>query len=74
MNLEKLSSAMSRLFFFGALLLLGLAVLERVVNFLGYTILRSYGAGRFLEFAGILMVFVIAVLLRQIREALKTKP
>ena len=74
MTIEKLSSAMSRLFFFGALVLLGLAVLEKLVNLLGFTILRSYGAGRFLEFAGILMVFVVAVLLRQIREALKTKP
>ena len=74
MTIEKMSSAMSRLFFFGALVLLGLAVLEKLSNLAGYTILRSYGGGRFLQYAGVLMIFVVAVLLRQIREALKAKP
>ena len=69
MNLQ---SMMSRFFFFGAFVLLLLAGLEKVVNLFGYTILRdTYRAGRLLEFATILLVFVIAILLRQIREDLR---
>lgn len=68
MNLEKLSSVFSRVFFFVSILLLGLAVLEKLVNVSGYTIVRMYEPQRLLEIAATMMVFVIALLLRQIRE------
>jgi len=71
MNLEKLMSMSSRLFFLGAFVLLGLAVIERVANATGYTILQLYRGGRLLEFAVVLLVFVIAIQLREIREELK---
>ena len=70
MTLDKLYSVISRLFFFGAIVLLCLIVWEKIVNFRGYTILRGYGGQRVLELAGVLVTFVIAILLRQIREAL----
>jgi hypothetical protein len=72
MNMEKLNSMGSRLFFITALVLLAIAVLERVAHLLGYTILQgAYTAGRMLEFSALLVTFVIALLLRQIREELK---
>ena len=71
MSLERLVSAVSRLFFIGAFVLLGLALIERIANSSGYTILRSYRGGRLLEIAVVLLVFVIAMQLREMREELK---
>ncbi|MGD8413429.1 MAG: hypothetical protein PVF33_04315 [Candidatus Latescibacterota bacterium] len=72
MNLDKFSSLISRLFFLGAGALLILAIWERVANALGYTVVReSFTASRLIELAVILVIFVIALLLRQIRDALK---
>lgn len=72
MNLDKWNSAISRVFFLAAFLLLALAIVDRFVNFFGYTILSSgYSSGRMLEFAAIMLVVVIALLLRQIREGLR---
>ena len=73
MNLESLYHWFARLFFFVGLALLGIAALEVVMNLLGFTILRDYySKGRLVELAAALLVFVIAVLLRQIRDELKT--
>jgi hypothetical protein len=71
MTLGKLESAVSHLFFWGAFLLLGLAVLERAANEFGYTIVRAVKAATMLEGAVVLLVFVIAAQLRAIREAFK---
>jgi hypothetical protein len=72
MDLQQTTSTVSRLFFAVSFLLLGLAVLEKMANLFGYTILReTYGPARLLEFAVILLVFVVALLLRQIREELR---
>ena len=72
MNLAKLNSLGSRLFFIAALVLLALAVLERAAHVIGLTILQgTYTAGRMLEFSALLVIFVIALLLRQIREELR---
>ena len=41
---------------------------------MGFTVvLGAYTAGRMLEFSALLVTFVIALLLRQIREELKNK-
>lgn len=72
MALDKLASAVCRFFFAIAFLLLAAAVAERLANQTGYTILGGmYGAGRLLEFAGVSLLFVIALLLRQVRDQLK---
>jgi hypothetical protein len=71
MSLEKLVSIASRLFFLGAFVLLGLAVLEKVANVFGYTILQIYRGGRLLEIAVVLLIFVIAMQIRELREELK---
>ena len=70
MSLEKLVSLVSRLFFLGAFVSLGLVMIERIANATGYTILQGKGA-RLLEIAVALLVFVIALELREMKEALK---
>jgi hypothetical protein len=57
-----------RLFFGIAFGLLALAILEFVVRQFGYTILRVWEPGRLLEYAVVVLVFVMAILLLQIRD------
>jgi len=72
MRLNTISSLIARLFFAGAGALLILAICERIANSLGYTVVReAFTASRLIELAVILVIFVIALLLRQIREELK---
>ena len=69
---EKMSSLACRAFFLVSFVLLALSVMEAVARRMGYTILRhSFEPARLLEYAVILLVFVIAMLLRQIREGAK---
>jgi TRAP-type mannitol/chloroaromatic compound transport system permease small subunit len=66
---EKLTSLLSRAFFFISFVFLALSVMESLARRLGYTILRhSFEPARLLEYAVILLVFVMAMLLRQIRD------
>ena len=72
MKLNTVSSLVARLFFVGAGALLILAIWERLANSMGYTVVREvFTASRLIELAVILVIFVIALLLRQIREELK---
>ena len=72
MKINKISSIIARLFFSGALALLLLAVWERIARAMGYTVVReTFTASRLIELAVVLVIFVIALLLRQIREELK---
>jgi hypothetical protein len=74
MGLERLVSLASRLFFLGAFLLLGLALVEKVANTSGYTIMELYRrSDRMLEAAVVLLIFVIAIQLREIRDQLKRR-
>jgi len=72
MNLEKITSIGFRILFSLSLIFLFVAVAERFANFIGYTFLQQtpYSPWRLLEFAAICLIFVIAILLRQIREEL----
>jgi len=70
MGADRLTSFFNRLFFTAAFVLLAVAVLERIATWFGYTILRNaYAPGRLLEYAAIMLLFVIALLLRQTRDA-----
>lgn len=74
MGSNKWISLLSRVLFLAAFLLLAIAVLERLVNYTGYTIVGgAYTAGRMLEFAGIMLLFVIAIVLRQSRDELRKR-
>jgi hypothetical protein len=52
-----------------AVLLAALAVSEKALNFYGYTLIIGYTASRLLEFAVVALMFVIALLLRDLRHA-----
>ena len=70
--MESVTSLMSRLFFVVALGLLALSVFEALANLGGYTVMRgTYSAGRLLEFAALLLIFVMAIVLRQVRDELR---
>ncbi len=72
MENEKLMSIMSRVFFFGALLFLGVAVVEKGLDLLGVASpLLDIGPRILLDWTVPLLLFVIAILLRQMREELK---
>lgn len=74
MSLEKLISMTSRLFFLGAFALLGLALIEKVANATGYTILeQTTPIVHLLDAAVVLLVFVIAIQLREMKEELKSR-
>ncbi len=74
MNITLITHVFARLFFFVALGLLGVAIFELLANFLDYTLLRgTYTAGRLIELSAALLVFVITVLLRQIRDGATTQ-
>jgi hypothetical protein len=70
MDVQKLESWVSRLFFAGAFLLLVVALVERYV----YAFVRVTRPITMLQMAVVLLVFVIAIQLRAIREELKGKP
>ena len=74
MNLEKLASLALRVVFVGSLVLMGMACLERVVNFFDYTILPEprYSPARMIEFATSFLIVVIALLLREVRDELRS--
>lgn len=68
MTLARIESLFNRIFFLGALLLFAVAVLEKLANLNGYTIIAgAYAPGRLFEFAAIMLLFVITLLLRDIR-------
>lgn len=69
--MDKLISLVSRLFFLGAFVLIALAVIERIVNTAGYTILREAHGAHLFDAAVALLVFVIAAQMREVKEAIK---
>jgi hypothetical protein len=80
--MEKVLTGAMRLLFIIAFGLLAIAVSEALANAFGYTITRGsyiagrlgYTAGRLLEFAALFAVFVVPLLLLQIRDQLKRGP
>ena len=73
MDLARYSSIASRIGFFGAFAFLCMAAVERLANGAGYTTtLTQFGRpGQMLEYAIVLLIFVIALLLRDIRQRIK---
>ncbi len=73
--IDRLTSLICRIFFVIALVLLALAVWDKIISNYGLTIafVGAMGPARIIELAATLMIFVIGLLLRQIRDGLKSK-
>ena len=72
--MKTLTSLICRGLFVVSFILAGFAVWEKLANLAGYTVLRSsMGAGRLLEIAAISLLFVIALVLREISHSLRAK-
>ena len=67
--MPNLSSLVNRSLFLMAFVLAALAVVEKAVNLFDYTVLNGYSASRLLELAAVALLFVIALLLREVRES-----
>ena len=73
MNLEFVYKHVGRILFIIASVAIAVAFLEGIGNFAGFSVTADkYTAGRLLELAAALLIFVVAVLLRQIRDELRT--
>lgn len=71
MNADSLSSLVARVFTIVSFLLLALAVLEGLSNMSGYTLVRGeFAPHQILQYAVVLLMFVVAVVLRQVRDRL----
>ena len=69
MKLQSLASLFNRLFFLGAFVLFAAAVIEKLANLAGYTVIgQTYTPGRLFEFAAVMLLFVITLLLRDVRD------
>ena len=71
MNLEFVFKYFSRALFLIAAAAIIVAFLEWIAEFFGLGFIRTYDPGRLLELAATFLVFVIAVLLRQVRDELR---
>jgi len=70
--IDILTSIFSRIFFGVASIILVIAVLQRIVRFFEPGVKWfGYDPGRLFEFSGIFLLFVLTLLMRQIRELLK---
>ncbi len=73
MNFDFVYKYFARTLFVIASATIAVAFLEWIADFFGFSVIRDmYSAGRLLELAATLLVFVIAVLLRQVRDELRT--
>ncbi|MBW1674073.1 MAG: hypothetical protein JRJ45_10605 [Deltaproteobacteria bacterium] len=71
--MERLTSLVCRALFIVAFILAAIAVWEKLVNFFGYTFMKIYGPWRLLEFAVVVLLFVIPLQLREIKYVLRGK-
>ncbi len=75
MNFDFVYKYVARTLFIIASAAIAVAFLERIAHVFGFSIIGEIylgGPGRLLELAATLLVFVIAVLLRQVRDELRT--
>ena len=73
MNFESVYKYFARTLFIIAGAAIAVAFLERIAEYFDFSIIgQMYEPGRLLELAATLLIFVIAVLLRQVRDELRT--
>lgn len=73
--MKMLISLFCRILFVLSFVLAGIALWEKLANVAGYTVLRgAIGAGRLLELSSMCLLFVIALLLWEVSQALRERP
>ncbi len=67
--IDQLSRIGSRIAFLGSVVVVGLAILEKLVNAFGFTLTALSGIppSRLVQYAAILLLFVVALQLREIK-------
>ncbi len=74
MNVERTAELLRRLFMWGALVLLALAVVEKIANLAGQTVIRAtFLPSDLATYATTLAVFAIAFLLWGVRSELRNR-
>jgi uncharacterized membrane protein YphA (DoxX/SURF4 family) len=71
--MKQLTHIVYRIFFAASFLMAGIAALEKLVNFSGYTFLGGYNTWRLLELSAVALLFVIALQLREMKPLSGTK-
>ena len=71
--MERLYSIVCRVSFIIAFILAGLAIWEKLANLFGLTLMRGYPPWRLLEFVAVVLLFVIALQLREIKARVGAK-
>ena len=72
--MNNMFNSITRFVFILSVLAAALAIFERLAYAMGYTLLRgAISGGRLLEISAILAIFVIALLLREIRDVLRAQ-
>lgn len=72
--MEKIIIYFRRVLFLGAFFFAGLAIIEKFLSIIGYTLLRNlYTPWRLLELSAITLLAVIALQLREIKNSLDSK-
>jgi len=65
--MRQLTHIVYRILFAASFLMAGIATLEKLVNFSGYTFLGGYSPWRLVELSAVALLFVIALQLREIK-------
>ena len=72
--MKALVSIICRVFFVASFIFAGFAFWEKAANMMGYTVLRGeYTPWRLMEFAAVILLFVVALQLREIKTSLRSK-
>ena len=71
--MKQLSHIVYQILFAASFIMVGIAALEKLVNFSGYTFLGGYNTWRLLELSAVALLFVIALQLREIKPLSGTK-
>ena len=73
--MQQLTTIVCRILFVVAFLLAGVGVWEKLAQLFGYTILGGslFGPWRLLEFSAVILLFVIALQLREIKMSLRAR-
>jgi hypothetical protein len=71
--MKQLTHVVSWIFFAASFVLAGIAVIEKLANFSGYTLLGGRDPWRMLELSAVALLFVIALQVREMKILSGTK-